>query len=65
MTFLDALSGKEVVEKTEKDLPPTTATEEYFVSLFASFYLDKLESYSNVFSITTEYPDPFHEWYSP
>ena len=64
MTFLDALSGKQIIRKDEKALPDTTASEEYFLSLFSTFNPGKLETYSNVFGVTTEYPDPFHEWYS-
>ena len=64
MTFLDALSGKQVIKKDTRELPDTSASEEYFLWLFSTFNPGKLETYSNTFGITTEYPDPYHEWYS-
>lgn len=41
------------------------ALEDYIVSEFQKeFDLQKLEIHSNLMGITTEYPDPYYEWYS-
>lgn len=64
--FFDALSRIEIIKKTPEDqLEPMDALEDYIVSEFQKeFDLQKLEIHSNLMGITTEYPDPYYEWYS-
>ena len=61
VTFLDVLSW---TTKTDSDLPEMTQEENNFIDEFWTFNLKRLETHTNIFGITTEYPDPYYEWYS-
>ena len=62
LAFLDVLSGKG--QESDIDLPDMTQSENDFIGEFSTFNLKELETYTNIFGITTEYPDPYYEWYS-
>lgn len=62
--FLDELSADTLPESYKQELPEMQESEERMIQAFSSFELKKLETHTNIFGITTEYPDPYHEWYS-
>ncbi len=64
MTFLDALAGKTIIEQ-EVVLPNLSIEEQEFLQIFENYELNQLASPSTLFEITTEYPDPYYELYSP
>ncbi len=64
LTFLDNLAWTQTSSSDEEELPEMTISEEEFIKTFWTFSLKKLETHTNIFGITTEYPDPYHEWYS-
>ena len=62
LTFLDTLVW--AWDSQDDNLPEMTEIEKEFVQAFQTFDLKKLETHTNIFGITTEYPDAYHEWYS-
>ena len=62
-TFLDTLVAG-TKDSNEEELPQMTLTETEFVQAFSPFNLKQLETHTNIFGVTTEYPDPYYEWYS-
>ncbi len=62
-TFLDVLSGESLEKKEDKALRDLTRDEISFIAEFEKkFVLEKRQSFSSLFDITTEYPDDYHEY---
>lgn len=62
-TFIDVISGNKSIIK-EETLPDLTWTQEQFLEIFSEYDLVELQTNTSLFDITTEYPDPYYEWYS-
>jgi len=63
-TFLDVLSGTAVLSNEEDTLPELTWSQEQFVGYFDEFNLELLDYNSSLFDLTTEFPDPYYDFYS-
>ncbi len=64
VTFLEALSWEEKIEKQkEEELKDLNNDEKYFLSLLEMKYvLTEKENHASLFGITTEYPDDYYEF---
>lgn len=68
LTFLEVFTKKqaEIQDETLKDLPLLSVEEEWVKDVFASEYdIAELLIETRLMSLTREYPDPYHEYYSP
>lgn len=65
-TFVDVLSGRSQNAEAAQtsSIPELTWTQEKFLEVFDDYVLEELVTPWSLFGITTEYPDPYFEYYS-